>query len=272
MYEDYWGFSQSPFRNAIDESRFRGNPVHEEALARLLYLVEQRRRCGLLSGPAGTGKSLLLDMLAAAARRMQRQVVRVDLHGLDGSDMLWQLAAELGLAPGHSDSPLALWRKIEDHLKGLQLARIHTVLIFDSLDRVLSACTPMLQRLLHLDDGPSCWMTTIVSTRPIGHSAFSDQLSELADLRIELSAMNQQQTCLYVQQAVRSAGANRELFAADALDRLFQQTGGVLRAVNRLCDMSLLAAMSQTRDAVDAAIIDAAAQECQGRSHARLLV
>ncbi len=259
MYETYWGLSQSPFQNSTGNGRFHENPVHEEALARLLYLVEQQRRCGLLIGPRGTGKSLLLGVLAGQIRRTQRQVAQVDLHGLGGFDMLWQLAAALRLAPGGSDSQLALWRKIEDHLKGLQLARMQTVLIFDSLDRALDDCVQTLQRLLHLQNGPSCWTTTIVSSRSVRPSAFSDRLSELADLRIELSAMDRRQTGLYVRQALRNAGSDRELFAAGALDRLFERTGGVLRAVNRLCDLSLLAAMSQTCERVDAAVIDAAA-------------
>ena len=57
MYETYWGLAESPFRNLLDDRWFYESPSHEEVLARLHFLVDQRRLCGLLGGPRGTGKS-----------------------------------------------------------------------------------------------------------------------------------------------------------------------------------------------------------------------
>ncbi len=63
MYANYWGLAEIPFRNTIETRWFYESPGHEEALARLIFLIEQRRRCGVLSGPAGSGKSLVLELL-----------------------------------------------------------------------------------------------------------------------------------------------------------------------------------------------------------------
>ena len=73
MYQSHWGLRESPFRNCLDPQSFYQSPTHEEALARLHFLVEQHRRLGLLLGPAGSGKSLLLEVFAAATRRRGRR-------------------------------------------------------------------------------------------------------------------------------------------------------------------------------------------------------
>jgi len=81
MYSQHFGLTETPFANTLDPHWFYQSPGHEEALARLMYVVDQRRRCGVLLGPAGTGKSLLLTVLLAETRRLPREVVLVDLLG-----------------------------------------------------------------------------------------------------------------------------------------------------------------------------------------------
>ena len=56
MYESYWGLSASPFTNRLSTKWFHESGINEEALARLFYLIEQKRGFGMLSGGDGTGK------------------------------------------------------------------------------------------------------------------------------------------------------------------------------------------------------------------------
>ena len=64
MYQKYWGLRESPFRSGRARRRFYNSPTHDEALSRLHFLVEQHYRMGLLVGPSGSGKSLLLNVFA----------------------------------------------------------------------------------------------------------------------------------------------------------------------------------------------------------------
>jgi len=65
MYQTHWGLQESPFRGCLDPKSFYQSPTHEEALARLHFLVEHGRRLGLLTGPSGSGKSLLLEVFGS---------------------------------------------------------------------------------------------------------------------------------------------------------------------------------------------------------------
>src|SRR5580704_10635030 len=114
MYESHWGLRESPFHEGCDLQGFYQSPTHEEALARLHFLVEQRRRLGLLLGRAGSGKSLLLELLAAQLRRRGPIVARLNLLGLEADEMLHTLLGQLGHSSGHSASPYELWRGVLD--------------------------------------------------------------------------------------------------------------------------------------------------------------
>ena len=98
MYQAHWGLQESPFRGLLDPKFFYQSPTHEEALARLHFLVDQQRRLGLLVGPSGSGKSLLLEVFAEQLRRHARPVAKLSLLGVEPAEMLWLLAAEWGLS------------------------------------------------------------------------------------------------------------------------------------------------------------------------------
>ena len=72
MYQAHWNLQETPFSGRNPKARFFASPTHDEALARLHFLVDERRRLGLLLGPAGSGKTLVLELLAAPTQRPSR--------------------------------------------------------------------------------------------------------------------------------------------------------------------------------------------------------
>ena len=104
-----WTCHDAPFSTKLDPKRFFMNAPQEEALARLHFLVDHRRRLGLLEGPAGCGKTMLMD-IAGRIRQQGRQVVTMNLMGLDAGEFLWRLAAGLGANPAWIPSLGALAR------------------------------------------------------------------------------------------------------------------------------------------------------------------
>jgi len=261
MYEDYWRLNGSPFRNEADDQWFCETPGHDEALARLFFLVEQGRRCGLLAAPAGTGKSLLLRLLFAELERSQRKVVMVQSAGLDRHELLIELCDALKLQSTDGSTPFTRWRALSDQLAAWQMAHVQSVLLFDRFERAEPDCYRLIEQLLHLDVCGEGGLTVIVAARP--ESPVLSGLADLADLRIDVLPLDEKQTADYVAGLLQQAGCERQLFEPEALDVLFKRSQGVPRAINRLCDLSLLAAMSEGRDSVEKATVVRAAQELQ---------
>jgi general secretion pathway protein A len=265
MYASYWGLSDVPFKNTLDPRCFYESAGHEEALARLMFLLEQRRRCGVLSGPSGTGKSLLLDLLRREALRTGAEVSLVDLRGCGSREMLWDVLATLGLSPGLDDSQYRLWRRLQDHVLASHSAHVPLVLIFDHLDRAHADCVSIVERLQQLSAGGHSGLTLILGVGSERSAGLGPTLREISDLRIDLPALDREETQRYVENLLTHFGADRPLFDQSAFDRLFDETRGVPRDLNRLCDLSLLAGMADQATHIDATIVAAAAEELHSR-------
>jgi general secretion pathway protein A len=265
MYANYWGLTDVPFRNTLDTRWFYSSPTHEEALARLLFLVENHRRCGVLSGAAGVGKSLLLTVLRRDAARIGSEVARVDLFGRTGLEMLWEIVAELGVPAGPDEPAQRLWRKLHDHVLANRYARTPLVLLLDHLDRADAECVNLVERLQHLSSPGDTGLTLILGVRDARASAFAPVLREISDLRIELVALDRAETQEFVETLLTRAGASQSFFDASAINRLFEETHGVPRHLNRLCDLALLAGMADHATRIDESIVAAAAEELHVR-------
>ncbi len=263
MLLTYWGLDVSPFRNPSDGGWLYESPPHDEALSRLLFVIQERHCCGLLCGPAGTGKSLLLATVAARASRMSRATASIDLAGLDAESFVWQLASGLRRAPRAGDLPSQWWRDLDDYLAGSRLSRQHAVVLLDHADTALPECREEVKRLVHLADRSAGGLTVLLALRGQVWPEWCGQLRRFATVRIDVSPLDSRETARYVAESLRRAGCDRDLFPPESVDAIHQRTRGIPRHVNRLCEVSLLAAMSDNRERVDPEVVHAAAQELE---------
>jgi general secretion pathway protein A len=256
MYESYWGLSASPFTNRLSTKWFHESEIHEEALARLFYLVEQKRGFGLLSGSDGTGKTLTLKVLCEQVKRSQRHVAFTNLLGLDAHEMLWNLALSLGLAPSESESRWNLWRRITDQMHSLQLTQTQTIFVFDHLERADTTCLSLLERLFCTAEEASGLATFITAVRSKELPRLSGILSELADLRVELQHFQLDETDEFITNLLLQAGSDREIFTSDATLQIHAHTQGCPRLINRLCELSMIAGMAADKDRIDGSLVN----------------
>jgi type II secretory pathway predicted ATPase ExeA len=242
MNERYWGRNDFALQGSLGRGRLMETPAHEEALARLGYLVEHRRRFGFMLGPAGTGKSLVLRAAADEAKRLGREVAVLDLFGIDSHDLLWKLAVTLRLGPTERWSHSALWRAVTDHWQALHSARLPSVLLLDHLERAEVDCLSLIERLLHLEVANDGGLTVLAVSRDGIDELLFAGLAEQSDLRIELPCLSQQETAAFVRELVYQAGGPRELFDRDALETLFDLSNGSPREIVRVCQLAWTAA------------------------------
>ena len=257
MYEEYWNLHSTPFDSNDGNRWYYESNAHEEAAARMHFLVERRRPCGILTGPSGTGKTTLLANIGDQLRRTQRHVALIDLYGMTGEDLLWQVVDCLHLAPPANLQPFLLWRRIRDHLHGQARAEHQTVILVDHCDAGDATCLAALAQLLRIGDETGRWLSLLIAAN---HTENLSRLTTWTDLRIDLSPINSHETAFYIHESLRRAGAEREVFEPPALDAVFAISGGTLRNINRVCELSLLAGMADRRTTIDAVTVIAAAE------------
>lgn len=269
MHERYWGRNDSALQGPLGQGGLVETPPYEEALARLSYLIEHRRRFGLMLGPAGAGKSLALNAAAREAKRLGREVATIDLFGIDSHDLLWQLAIALRLGPTERWSHATLWRAVCDHWHALHSARLPSVLLFDHLERAEVDCLSLIERLLHLDVANDGGLTILAAARE-GHDEYSlGELAEQSEMRIELPSLNRRESESFVWELLDKAGHGREVLHREASETLIDLSGGVPREIVRLCRLTLAAAERDDVHRIDSVMLLDVAGELPRVAHRR---
>lgn len=261
MYLSHWGLTDSPFSKDRDTRSFYQAPPQEEALARLHFLVDRRQRFGLLSGPRGCGKSLLLDVFADQLRRGGRQVAVTSLLGRSARELLWHIAAQFGTAPGRDADVAVLWQCVADRVAENRWQQLDTVLLVDDAEEAGPDVVTTLSRLTQIDPSPDARWTIILATHPNGYRRLGERLLDRAALRIDLAPWQPQDTINYIQQALESAGCKPSIIADEGLVTLHELSEGFPRRVNCLIDLALVAGAGGQLDQIDASTIQTAAEE-----------
>jgi general secretion pathway protein A len=258
MQLDHWQLNESPFRSVLDPERFYPGSSHDEALARLEYLVDARRRLGVLLGESGVGKSLILQVAAERLARKDCVVATVDAVGLGTRELLWQLAANLGAAPRDTSDMVHLWRLVADRVAENRMQNIGTVLIVDDAGQTGPDVLTQIVRLARLDATPAARWTIVLAAEALQAARWSETLRELVDLRIDLEPWSEADTVGFVQTTLVEAGRFDPVFDDRGLAAIYDLTGGVPRRVVRLADLALVAGAAAEVDVIDAATVHTA--------------
>jgi len=257
----YWGLERWPFGGCVAARQFYPTAAHNEALARIEYLVESRRRLGALLAEPGSGKSLVLRVAAEQLARKGCVAVVVDTLGSSTRDVLWQLACGLRTAPREDADVSWLWRQIVDRVAENRVQQIATVALIDDAGQAGPDLMTQFARLVRLDASQDARWTIGLAAELAQAARWSETLRRAVDLRIELGAWTPDDTIGYVQTSLVEAGRMEPLFENDALRTLHGLSAGVPRQVARLADYALLAGAAAKQDTVTSTTIEAAYDE-----------
>ena len=251
-----------PFAEDPTTDMYYPSDSHEEALARMLFLVEERERCGLLIGPAGSGKSTLMIRLHQQLRRSGQKSCRIDLAGLDHISLLHRVAVELGVNPSSNADPHELWDQVEQIIASAARVQQPWVLLFDHANRLRPGALSLLEQLLYSPHSRGIVM--LFASRPEEQTALLKTLSEYSSLRIELSVLSLDETQSYVEFSLDRGMITTPEFTRDAVQLIARISGGVPRQINRLCRALLLAAQADDRHEIDSELVLSVTEQLLG--------
>jgi general secretion pathway protein A len=261
MYQSHWGLRESPFRGLLDPKAFYQSPTHDEALARLQFLVQQRRRLGLLAGPQGSGKSLLLEVFAEQLRHDAQPVAKLSLLGVEPAEMLWLLADAWGLGLEPTRSTAALWRSLTDRLVEYRYRQLDAVVLFDDVDQADRQVLQQVARLARFDPSPDTRLTLVLAGRNEGMAKLGESLLGLVELRIDLEPWDTADTENFLTARLAQAGRTAPVFDRPAVARLHELSHGIPRRVSQLADLALVAGAGQELQQIDADVVEEAYRE-----------
>jgi hypothetical protein len=217
-------------------------PVTAEALARLSYLLQRPIGCGVVVGPARSGKSALLRVLAESCLRSGAQTAFCDACELDARGLMWELAAQWRIGPASDGSSRLLAQQVRDYLHGATRAGQRLAIVLDHADRLGHTGAIALSRTLG-EHEPYGGLTLVWSAQSPLQGDAAEQLLPFTELRIECPSPTREETARFARHVwEQSAGA-------PLTDRLAREIAGLshhdLRRAERLSRLSQLAAVAE---------------------------
>ncbi len=268
MYADFWQLSSAPFENNVDTRFYFESESHHAALLKLRYMVENDKGAGLIVGATGLGKTFVLNVLSETLEGAFGPFIHLVFPRMSASEMLSYLAVELGAredalrreSAGGLDRTI---RTIQQQIQMFNSQGRHPVLLIDEAHLIEDPATFQSLRLL-MNFQPIGLRFSLVfagQNELLSRIRRLPQLEERLGVKCILRPMNYEETLGYVTHRVRVAGVDRSLFTPDALEALFQLSGGIPRQVNRLCDLALLVGLADNSEEISAEQVEAVSEE-----------
>ena len=267
MYLEHFGLSACPFSTTPDPRFYYPSAKHREALACLLYAVEQRKGFALVSGEVGAGKSMLCR---AAVTRFGDQVdTALLVHtSLTAKQFFQAVASEFGIAL-KGKSKFELIHNIKDFLLDRQRMNRTAVLIVDEAQNLGRDVLEEVRQLGNLETESEKLVQIILVGQPELRALIGTpdlrQLNQRITVKFHLGALSVEDVAGYVDHRLQVAGASETpLFDEDAKIEVYKASGGVPRLVNVVCDQALLEAFVNDRHEVGLETIRKVISEMDG--------
>jgi general secretion pathway protein A len=271
MYEDFYGFGQSPFSLAPDPRFLYLSESHDDAIRDILQAIRRREGFIVLTGDIGTGKTTLCRALIGQLDAATFTSLVLDPF-VSVEDLLKQMLLDFGvvsrdaLRGGRLSAATKheLIATLHEFLLSLVPLKATSVLIIDEAQNISPPVLEQIRVLSNLET-ESVKLLQIVLVGQLGLvQALGEsevrQLNQRVSLRAVLTPLTRPGLEAYVAHRLSVADGGAVVFNGRALDRLYRYSGGVPRVINLLCDRSLMAGAQAGTTEITPAIVDRAAR------------
>jgi general secretion pathway protein A len=273
MYLSFFGLNEKPFAITPDPRYLYLSERHAEALAHLMYGINEAGGFVQLTGEVGTGKTTIIRSLLGQAPK-NAEIALILNPRMTAPEFLLTICEELGI--GVPDDSAGSLKDLVDILSRY-LLRAHAdghriVLVVDEAQNLATDVLEQVRLLTNLETNTQKLLQIILIGQPelrelLGRVELR-QLAQRITGRYHLDPLSRVESEAYVLHRLRVAGATSDVFTSSALAEVYRLSGGVPRVINVICDRALLGAYTQDRHRVGAPLVRRAAAEVFGKRFA----
>ncbi len=267
MYEKFFRMKQRPFAAMPAAAGYVATGSIEQARQQLARGIERAEGPGLVVGPAGIGKSLLLAVLAAqfADRFAVVQLASGRLRNVRA--LLQNILFELKL-PYRDQTEGELRLALLDRLEPSDQNQHGLLLLVDEAHALPVRLLDELRMITNLVRGGEPRVRVVLAGDMRLEERFANpRLSSLQQriaARCYLQPLTRNETFDVIRSQLTASGVlPSDLFNDDALIAVHRATSGVPRLINQLCDHALILAAIGNQKNVSARLVDEAWADLQ---------
>ncbi|MFO1019961.1 MAG: AAA family ATPase [Planctomycetales bacterium] len=268
MYTEYFQFSRRPFGATPDPACcYLGGSSIANVVADLLRCIDGGLGLAVVTGEAGTGKSLLCQYLATELRDRYETVLIPSCNFPTRRSLLQSALFELK-QPFFGKTDLELRLELVSCLKSVSAEGRETLLILDEAHLLSDRLLEEVRTLADLSQGGKALLKILLAGQPSleerlalpGHDALNHRIGT----QITLEALSRSETLEYITCRLTAAGRkSADIFTPQALQLIARACDGLPRQINQLCDHALLLAYVAQTPQVDEEIVRQALDDLQ---------
>ncbi len=242
-YLSFYNMVQEPFSVIPLPQFYYHSDQHDQALVRLQRAAQGMKGLALLVGDVGTGKTMLARRLLDSLPEEQYEAgMLVIIHAeVDSKWLVKKIALQLGVEDPPDDR-MKLSAVLVDRLSTIAQAGRKAVILIDEAQMLRQQ--PLMEELrglLNLELPEQKLITFLLFGLPeLDAVVGSDPpLAQRVAVRYVLESFNLETTAHYIEHRLNLAGRTEPLFTAESVALIHQQSKGVPRLTNVICDNAL---------------------------------
>jgi general secretion pathway protein A len=274
VYESWYGFREKPFNLTPDPKYLYLSQRHSEAFAHLEFGHRERGGFILITGEVGTGKTTLARYFLSHLGPETRTAV-VLYPALTAAELLRSILDDLHIT-AEGDSLKSLVDALHRFLLESRAAGRSVVLLIDEAQDLSAEVLEQVRLISNLETDTEKLIQIVL----MGQSELREmlarhglrQLAQRVTARYHLTPLDAAETANYIRHRIAVAGGEGKVgFTSEALNGVYEASGGVPRLVNLVCDRALLAGYVGGARTITTAMVRQAAREVKGRAAGRTL-
>jgi general secretion pathway protein A len=270
MYTSFFGLTEKPFAITPDPRYLYLSERHAEALAHLLYGINESGGFIQLTGEVGTGKTTVVRTLLSRVPHHADVAVILNPR-VTPVEFLLTICEELGvpIADADRDSVKQMVDALNRRLLNAHAEGRRIIVLVDEAQNLSIDVLEQVRLLTNLETPTQKLLQIILIGQPeLRELLDRNDLRQLAQRitgRYHLKPLSREETKGYVRHRLRVAGATEDFFTPGALVELHRLSLGIPRVINVACDRALLGAYTQETKKITASLVRQAAGEVYGR-------
>jgi len=247
LYSAYFGFRERPFSLSPDPDFLFPSKAHARAFTVLQYGLFTRAPLTVITGEVGMGKTMLIQALLREVDDDITLGLISNAQGDRGDLLRWVLNALDVMLPEQTDY-VSLFQHFQNFVLEEYAEGRHVVLIIDEAQNLGAEMLEELRMLTNINSGKDELLQIILCGQPeLRQLITRPQLRQFAQrvtATYHIPPFEFNETRAYIRHRLKLAGGQGDEISPTAIRHIHEETGGIPRMINKLCDLALVYAAS----------------------------